>query len=375
MTTSLKAAAERARSWLFDTALPLWSEVGFDEEGFVEKIAHDGSKTADPRRAMVQARQIYSYVEAGRLGWQGPWRSLVEQGVEGLSRWRIDEGRYAFWRDPATGQMERRLDLYTHAFLIFTLGHAWSVLDRPEALKTEAKTILAQLRANLAHELGGFDEAKPRTLPIRSNPHMHLLEAALVWMDYDTDPVWRELADEVVGLCRGHFIDPSVGALREYFDAEWKPMDSDEGLIIEPGHQFEWAWLLDRWGVHAGQDVSSLVDGLYGFAAKNGIDAGRSVAINEVWLDGSVKDDTARLWPQTERIKAALTLSGRPGRQEIEQAAAVDGVEGLFAYLQTPVAGLWRDKYRKDGSFVEEAAPASSFYHIICAFGELLRAA
>ena len=375
MPTNLETAAERARAWLFDVALPVWSSTGFDDEGFVEKIAHDGSKTADPRRAMVQARQIYSYVEAGRLGWNGPWRALVESGVEGLVRWRVDEGRYAFSRDLATGALDQRLDLYTHAFLIFTLGHTWSVLGRPAELKTEAKAILSQLRASLAHEQGGFDETRPRTLPIRSNPHMHLLEAALVWMDYDEDPIWRELADEVVNLCRNRFVDPSVGALREYFDAEWKPMSNDHGLIIEPGHQFEWAWLLDRWGAHAGQDVSALVDGLYDFAARNGVDHERKVAINEVWLDGALKDDTARLWPQTERIKAALTQSRKLGRREAEEAAVVEAVEGLFAYLKTPVPGLWRDKYRKDGSFVEEPAPASSLYHIICAIGELLRAA
>ncbi len=34
-------------------------------------------------------------------------------------------------------------------------------------------------------------------------------------------------------------------------------------------------------------------------------------------------------------------------------------------------AGLWRDKMMADGTFVEEAAPASSFYHIVCAIYEL----
>jgi mannose-6-phosphate isomerase len=35
------------------------------------------------------------------------------------------------------------------------------------------------------------------------------------------------------------------------------------------------------------------------------------------------------------------------------------------------VSGLWRDKQKADGSFVDEPAPASSFYHILCAIYEL----
>jgi mannose/cellobiose epimerase-like protein (N-acyl-D-glucosamine 2-epimerase family) len=52
---------------------------------------------------------------------------------------------------------------------------------------------------------------------------------------------------------------------------------------------------------------------------------------------------------------------------------AAEGAEGLLQYLRTPVPGLWRDKLKPDGAFVEEAAPASSFYHIVCAIAEMDR--
>jgi mannose/cellobiose epimerase-like protein (N-acyl-D-glucosamine 2-epimerase family) len=38
------------------------------------------------------------------------------------------------------------------------------------------------------------------------------------------------------------------------------------------------------------------------------------------------------------------------------------------------VRGLWRDTMKLDGSFVEQPAPASSFYHIVTAVAELERA-
>ena len=50
-------------------------------------------------------------------------------------------------------------------------------------------------------------------------------------------------------------------------------------------------------------------------------------------------------------------------------------LRALSAYLQTPVQGLWRDKRRPDGSFVDEPAPASSLYHLVVAILELKAAA
>jgi mannose-6-phosphate isomerase len=55
---------------------------------------------------------------------------------------------------------------------------------------------------------------------------------------------------------------------------------------------------------------------------------------------------------------------------------AVDAGQGLWRYLQTPTIGLWRDSALPSGGFVDEPAPASSFYHIIGAVQALtLRAA
>jgi mannose-6-phosphate isomerase len=53
----------------------------------------------------------------------------------------------------------------------------------------------------------------------------------------------------------------------------------------------------------------------------------------------------------------------------------VKAFDVLMTYCDTPVRGLWRDRRLADGSFVEEAAPASSFYHAALAMAELIRVA
>ena len=83
-------------------------------------------------------------------------------------------------------------------------------------LAIAAYTLVETLRREFAHPPGGFREDREGRLPLRANPHMHLLEAALAWLAIDPSPVWRHLADEIVALCRERFIDRDTGALREW---------------------------------------------------------------------------------------------------------------------------------------------------------------
>ncbi len=57
---ALRSCAERARTWLFEHALPIWWERGYDRRArcFYERLDLDGSPIVDePRRVRVQARQ------------------------------------------------------------------------------------------------------------------------------------------------------------------------------------------------------------------------------------------------------------------------------------------------------------------------------
>jgi mannose-6-phosphate isomerase len=43
----------------------------------------------------------------------------------------------------------------------------------------------------------------------------------------------------------------------------------------------------------------------------------------------------------------------------------VEAAAGLTRYLKTPVRGLWYNRLTPSGVFLDEPAPASSFYHIV----------
>src|SRR5262249_44217221 len=137
-----------------------------------------------------------------------------------------------------------------------------------------------------------------------------------------------------------------------------------EGRICEPGHHYEWAFLLDRWARLTSRNKPEAVPRLIAFADSRGLDARRGVAVNAVLADGSIHDPVARLWAQAERIPAYLA----PRRPADERAAPV---KGWGRFPPTPIQGVWFDQLAPDDVFVREPARATSLYHIVGAVAEL----
>lgn len=388
-TTSPAAAAAAARralvDWLVGMALPLWSRHGVDREGggFREKLACAGPVPDEPRRTRVAARQVYVFAMAARHGWLEGADALVEHGLRFmLDRLREPEGWYAASVRPDGTRVDARFDLYEQAFALFALASARR--DRPDraALEDPATRLRLLLRARWAHPSGGFEEARPRALPLRSNPHMHLLEAALAWSEAaprDTRAAWDDLADEIAELALATFIDPATGAVREYFDGDWSPMPGAAGRVVEPGHQFEWAWLLTRWSrrrqrADAGAAAARLLD----FGERHGVDATRGAAVNELDTQQVVVDADARLWPQTERLKAwclAARLAPTEAARDAAWTHVARAAETLRCFLDVTPRGLWRERWTAAGAFVDEPARASSLYHVAGAIEALHEAA
>lgn len=369
---TLEAGAARLTTWLRQAALPVWSSLGQDETGaFEEVLALDGRHIATSRRARVQARQLQVYAEAGRQGWRGPWRAVVASGLDHLRSAYLRHDKQMRTLIAADGSpLDDTAMVYDQAFLMFALACISGGTANP-TLEEEA----AQIRDILMQATdakGGFKEAGSH--PYQSNAHMHLLEAALAWEEVGGGDRWTALADQIMHLARTQFIDTETGSLHEFFDAGWSPAAGDDGRLVEPGHQFEWAWLMARYG-RSRNDAAAIADawGLYKAGLK-GIDRKRGIAIDAMNIDGSVRSPRSRLWPQTEWLKASLifaTLSDDGRRTQcLDQAARAQ--RALWRYL-TP-QGLWHDKILENGSFIDEPAPASSFYHIMAAYVQMREA-
>jgi mannose/cellobiose epimerase-like protein (N-acyl-D-glucosamine 2-epimerase family) len=367
-------------SWLRDDALPIWWHAGADRVngGFVETIGLDGTATNAARRGRVQPRQVYCYALAGRLGWTGPWQQALTHGLTYFTeKYWLESGYFANAVTPAGDVIDDSFDLYNQAFALFGFSQAAMAVPSLRAdLETRSLSLLQTLQLRFKHPGAGFENDPHRSLPLKSNPHMHLFEAALAWEELsgpDSGP-WTALADEIAQLCMANFIDPRSGALREFFAADWTPHPGEEGRIVEPGHQFEWAWLLTRWG-QSRNNAEAVVraERLFEIGLKHGICPTRRVAVMSLLDDFSMHDQTARLWPQTEWLKSSLRLASVSTglKQGYYLRSAEDACSAMRLFLDVPLRGLWRDKMHVDGTFLAEPAPASSFYHIACAIDEL----
>lgn len=362
-----------ARDWLINIAAPFWGRTGRTTSGlYAERLSRTGEPNTEYYRVFVQARQVYAFSAAHRVGFSGPTVDQVQQTVNRLlNSARRTDGFFVHKLSQEGDVFDGRADLYDQAFVLFGLAASGNLLEK-SSLFDEAERLLDVLEARWSHSDGGFSEGELVDSSLRrQNPHMHLLEAFSALYQFSGRQRFGDAAASIAELCRTRFIDDDTGALLEYFEQDWRPLGDVRGRIVEPGHCLEWAWLFEKFAVIGGAEALTISDALTAFARSKGIDDERGVAINEVLTNGDIHDERARLWPQTERMKAAVSRYVRTNAAD-EGREIIDAYRGLEKYLLTTCPALWHDKMLKDGTFLEELVPASSFYHISCAINELL---
>ncbi len=360
---------DQLKAWLFEDALPLWWNVGTDHArgGFFEKLTLAGEPVALPRRTRVVARQTYVFAQAGRMGWSGPWREAVAHGLASLTGpLTRPDGLFRFSIDEAGAPVDDSAQPYEQAFGLLALSAARQALGPGHGLESLAQRTRAAQAQAIGRPDGGVHDDETRGAPLRANPLMHLFEAALAWREAGDDGGWADLSNRIARLARERMIQPS-GALPELFDLDWKPLPEAQ---VEPGHQFEWGFLLLRHAVLADNDASrQAARGLIASAEHNGVEPQRGVAVAALGQGMDPTDLTARLWPQTERTRAgALWAAIDPA---LAWPIAAQGAHSLLRYLATPRPGLWFENMEVDGSFRDEPSPASSLYHIVGAIQAL----
>lgn len=358
-------AARNGLEWFSRDALPLWLDRGLDRKrgGFYEALDQDSAQnTADFRRLRVVTRQTYVFSAALRLGLSGAREGLDHALAFLLGPARHPEGGFANRFDMDGKVIDPTRDLYDLAFTCFALAHAYDV-TRDAALRDEAVALAGFIRRQMAHPEGGYQEALPPKTPRRQNPHMHFLEACLAWAELDPEGPFVALAGELAGLFRSRFYEPQTGTLPEFFDESLVALPGEGGIVTEPGHHFEWVWLLhhaQRLGLwSAGPEQEAL----YRFAHAHGIDPDTGMSFGEVSTTGQVLAVPTRLWAATEWTKAEAIMPDPQAPQKAAQAWAISE-----RFLQTDIPGLWHERWNPaQGGFVPGPAPATSFYHIVMA--------
>jgi mannose-6-phosphate isomerase len=350
-------------AWLRTAAWPVWLAHGIDWQrgSFFEALdLTQRSCSADFRRLRVVARQIYVFSEAHKAGLADA-AEAVRLGLDFLQRHAVHEdGGYAWRFDLRHHPIDLTRDLYDHAFVLLALASAAPVFPR-DGLKERALDLLAWLERSFPHPAGGYVESLPPALPRRQNPHMHFLEASLAAYEAFGETVFLDTARKLVTLFAERLFDDATGALPEFFDDALTAEQQNGIFLTEPGHHCEWVWLLHWYQTHAGrtETLVRIAGRLMAFVDLWGIDPLHGALIDSVGSDGRALEKAARLWPQTERLKAEFL---RPDASAAKQTQAI---AALNAYLRPD--GLWHERRDAAGALATQPAPASSLYHLTCA--------
>ncbi|HUX39442.1 MAG TPA: AGE family epimerase/isomerase [Rectinemataceae bacterium] len=357
------------------------------ETGYAEAFDPSWREIGEGERTMLcQSRLAYVFVHAGILGVVG----AAEAGSEAIER--MDRH---FWNEGARGWIrsigtdgrpaDTRIDSYDQAFGLLALAWAYRA-TRKASLREKALAALAGLdEASRELKLEGYPEWRPSEgggawpdslVPRRQNPHMHLLEAFLAWTEADPAGPWLAKAEAMVELAHRRFIDPGDGILGEFFDQGLSPLPGAPGRHREPGHQFEWVWLLRRWWEASGDEGAfATASRLYRFACDNGRDLD-GLSFDVVDPEGKIVADSKLLWPQTEMIKAhaAWYEWGRADADRLAaRRAALEAIDRIRDDYLLPGEALWHSQLGRDRAPLPMPTLSRLLYHLFLSLVEAER--
>ena len=369
----------RSFEWFRDALVPGWLARARDRRhgGIFDRLGPDGDAQADaPKSTLVHARTLFTLSHLMLLGADDPaYREGAEAALSFLDQHlRTPEGGYfsAVARDgDASGPgADRVRDCYDHSFVLLALatyGRAASLPD-PGARLARTWDIIDELFADRA--MGGFfEDDRGRqgniALPRRQNPHMHMLEALLFAYEATGERVWLHRADGILELFLRHFLDRETGTLREFLGPRLEPLDTHEGRLREPGHHFEWVWLLHKYEALGGAaDLRRESRALFDFAVRHGLrrdEPMQGAVLDAVLRDGSVAAPTMLLWPQTEGVKAYAARYEQTG--EVHYA---DAARSLLSRVWTQYfrGESWCNQIGPAGDVTQPDALSRLLYHV-----------
>jgi len=365
-STLVDPAQTSLREWLIAHAAPLWLEHGVDRArgGYFDQLDHrDASNACDFKRLRVTCRQIFVFATLDELGVSGA-RQAMDHGLAFLfgPLYHADGG-FVRSVDLDGRLLDEQRDLYDLAFALFALATAYQ-RSGDSFFADQAFALLTFVHDRLVHPQGGFAESLPPALPRRQNPHMHLLEACLSWLPLSPERAYRDTIEAVLSLFGRHFWSDSHACLFEFFEDDWACSADPARQLFEPGHHFEWMWLLDQCRI-AGFAVPVRPDALGKTAFTTGFSPQTGLPYAAVRADGTVADANCRLWTITEWLRVcAVGLAPNP----------TVALAHLHSFLAARRPGFWAERWdARAQCFPDENVLASSFYHILTGILPLIR--
>src|SRR5689334_15038620 len=338
-----------------DVIVPLWQGPGWNADMALPYEALDAEhKPLPPQRyrAMACARQLYLF--SSLIGQVPKAEERAAALFRSLQRHFHDaeHGGWFYSIDPQGTPLDQRKDLYTHAFILFACAHYWDKVREPlvESVLNAALEVVAQrfatgdglYEASLDRDWSSLDSG-----PLQ-NPLMHLAEAFLATLSVREDAAVQNALIELCTAMQKRFIDPRHAVLME------KPLGAVDNWF-EPGHQFEWYFLLQSSPLLRGSTLHASLERAFAFTEQWGVDQQTGAVRAMLELDDRPRDATQRIWAQAEYLRA-LTL--RPDSEASVQCQ-LQALQQRFLH-----AGGWYECRDEQGEVSRKDMPSTTPYHL-----------
>jgi len=346
-----------------DVIVPLWQGPGWNADMALPYEALDAEHQPLPPqryRAMACARQLYLFssligqVPGAEARAAVLFRSLQQHFHD------AEHGGWFYSIDPQGAPLDPRKDLYTHAFILFACAHYWDKVREPlvESVLNAALEVIAQrfatgdglYEASLDRGWSSLDSG-----PLQ-NPLMHLAEAFLATLSVREDAAVQRALVDLCTAMQKRFIDPQQCVLME------KPLGAVDNWF-EPGHQFEWYFLLESSPLLRGSALHVSLDHAFTLTEQRGVDPQTGAVVAMLDLEGSAKDATQRIWAQAEYLRA-LTL--RPDSEASVQRQ-LQALQQHFLH-----AGGWYECRDEKGDVSRKDMPSTTPYHLATCYRGLV---
>jgi mannose-6-phosphate isomerase len=359
----LTALFASVQQHFLDVIVPLWQGPGWNADMALPYEALDAEhQPLQPQRyrAMACARQLYLFssligqVPAAEERAAALFRSLQQYFHD------AEHGGWFYSVDPQGAPLDQRKDLYTHAFILFACAHYWDKVREPrvESVLNAALEVVAQRFATgdgLYEASLDRDWSSLKSGPLQ-NPLMHLAEAFLATLSVREDVAVQGALIELCTALQQRFIDPQNGVLME------QPLETVDNWF-EPGHQFEWYFLLESSPLLRGSALHTSLERAFAFTEQRGVDPQTGAVRAMLEPGGPAKDATQRIWAQAEYLRA-LTL--RPDSEDavLRQLRAL---QQRFLH-----SGGWYECRDQNGDVSRQDMPSTTPYHLATCYRGLV---
>lgn len=340
-----------------DVIVPMWQGPGWNPQLALAYEALDAEHRPLPPqryRAMACARQLYLFSSLI----DGEHTPIAEERAAALFRslqrhfHDAEHGGWFYSIDAQGAPLDARKDLYTHAFIIFACAHYWAKVREPlvESVLNAALKVVAERFSSgdgLYEAVVNQDWSSLASGPLQ-NPLMHLAEAFLATLAVRDD---ADVQSGLLDLCTAmqkRFIEPQHGVMLE------KPLGAVDNWF-EPGHQFEWFYLLQSSSLLRGGALHRSLERAFAYAEEVGVDQQSGAVSGMLSIDGGVRDATQRIWAQAEYLRA-LTL--RPDSEAQLQRQLV-ALQQHFLHAKG-----WNECLDASGAVSRSDMPSTTPYHL-----------